>query len=131
MRYLGRRSASSQNEVIRGRVTSSPLKTWAWPGSENSAMPWCPTVTEKAPLKTVSYESKVPLRCSSTKGRSEPPQRGKRMPHRQELVTLCARLNIDLEAFFGKEFVAELFFEQHLIEAAQGETGTVAAGGSF
>ena len=27
--------------------------------------------------------------------------RGKRMPHRQDLVTLCARLNIDLEAFFG------------------------------
>jgi transcriptional regulator with XRE-family HTH domain len=41
--------------------------------------------------------------------------RGKRMPHRKELMILCARLNIDLEAFFGKEFVAEQFFERHLI----------------
>jgi transcriptional regulator with XRE-family HTH domain len=41
--------------------------------------------------------------------------RGKRMPHRKELMILCARLNIDIESFFGKEFVAEQFFERHLI----------------
>jgi transcriptional regulator with XRE-family HTH domain len=41
--------------------------------------------------------------------------RGKRMPHRKELMILCARLDIDIEAFFGKEFVAEQFFERHLI----------------